>query len=208
VRRLRKIGRVESFAEFAAVDFYLFADERFDVLRVVVPALQVPAANFTLRVFFVARALRGFLGLHFRGCGRFGDCSTGRWSRGRGRGWCRGSGRRRCGSRRDWRSGCGRQRRGRRWIFWSVCVSHVIRILPKKSLAVYRSGTCRYILLNHFEQSKRRMRALLIIRQLPRVPRFYMIQRDCVCDGGVERVARLECDASESVGSGYSSATR
>src|SRR6201981_1588855 len=72
VRGLLKIGFGDLLAKFATVDFSLLADQGFDFLRVVVPALQVSAAEFAFRVFFIAGALCGFLRLDFGCCRRFG----------------------------------------------------------------------------------------------------------------------------------------
>src|SRR5580700_4105622 len=80
MRRFREAGLVERLAEFTAIDFGFLADERFDFFRIIVPTLQMPAAELAFRVLFVAGALRGFLGLQFRrgwGCrfgGSRGDC--------------------------------------------------------------------------------------------------------------------------------------
>lgn len=57
VGRLRTIWRVERFAKFAAVHFGFCADQRFDFLWIIVPALQMAATELSLGVFFVACAL-------------------------------------------------------------------------------------------------------------------------------------------------------
>src|SRR5271155_237621 len=100
MRRLRKIRSVESLAKFAAIDLHLLAHESFDLLRIVVPALQVAAAELSFFVLFVARTLRCLLVLDLGGRG--------------GRGFSDGGGRRR-------NSGCGLRRS-----FWSGRVGHSI----------------------------------------------------------------------------------
>ena len=72
MRHLGAIGFVNRLAEFAAVNFRLLADERFDFFWVVVPTFQVAAAELAFGIFFVAGALRGFLRLYFGRSGRFG----------------------------------------------------------------------------------------------------------------------------------------
>src|SRR5271168_2431600 len=44
VRRLREVWLVNRLAEFAAINFRLSANQRLYFFRVIVPALQVPAA--------------------------------------------------------------------------------------------------------------------------------------------------------------------
>src|SRR4029077_1297913 len=98
VRHLGAIRFVNRLAKFAAINFRLLANERFDFFRVVVPALQVAAAKFAFRVFFIASALRGFLRLHFGRSGRFGfggNSGCGGRSSGGERGGGRGGERRR-----------------------------------------------------------------------------------------------------------------
>jgi hypothetical protein len=114
VWRHRTVRLVQRLAKFAAIDFRFRADQRFDFLRVVVPALQMPAAQFIFRVALIARALRRPLDLDFRRAGRLGNsdrrCSGGSIG-------CRCCGRSRSGlrrSRRCRRSGDGSCRRGLR----------------------------------------------------------------------------------------------
>jgi len=122
VRRLRTVWRVERFAEFAAVHFRFCADQRFDILWIIVPALQMAAAELSLGIFFIAGALRGFLWLNFwylgscwLGYGRGGACCGGA---GRGGPWSCRSGGSWCSLRRsDWRGWLCRS-------FWSGFVWH------------------------------------------------------------------------------------
>jgi hypothetical protein len=90
---LLRVRPVERLAKFAAVDFGVRSDQRFDFFRIVVPALQVAGAEFALFIFFIARALlvlanldldfffgqrRGCrLGGNSSGCGGGGRCGSG-----------------------------------------------------------------------------------------------------------------------------------
>ena len=62
-----KVRLVESLAEFAAIDFRFFADQGLDFIRVIVPALQMAAADFVFFVFFIAGALRALFYFYFWG---------------------------------------------------------------------------------------------------------------------------------------------
>ncbi len=65
VRHLFRVGLVQCFAEFAAVDFGILPDLAFQFLRVVVPAFQMPAAEFSLGIFLIAGALLGLSHFYF-----------------------------------------------------------------------------------------------------------------------------------------------
>ena len=52
-----RVGPVECVAKLAAIDLGVRADERFDFLRIIVPALQVAGAELPFFVFFVAGTL-------------------------------------------------------------------------------------------------------------------------------------------------------
>src|SRR5216683_192989 len=77
---LRGVRAIERPAEFATIDFGVWADERRNIFRVVVPALQMARTELTLFVFFVAGALPGLARLDFRRCCffRHGALSTNR----------------------------------------------------------------------------------------------------------------------------------
>src|ERR1700726_4001587 len=66
----RKIGLVKRLAKFAAINFGFLPNQFLDFFRIVVPALEMSAAEFSFLVFLVAGALRALLHFHFRG-GRF-----------------------------------------------------------------------------------------------------------------------------------------
>src|SRR5712692_2436233 len=59
-RHLGRVRLVKSLAEFTTVDFRLRADKSFHFLRIIVPALQMAAAELAFLVFFVAGTLLGF----------------------------------------------------------------------------------------------------------------------------------------------------
>ena len=111
MRRDRTVRRIQRLTKFAAVNLCFHADQRFDLLRVVVPSLQVATAQFIFRVALVARALRRPLDLRLFGGPDGSATATGAPECG---GTCCGC-RRRRGSRRQPRglSGRGRCRRRR-----------------------------------------------------------------------------------------------
>ncbi len=82
VRHLFRVRLIQCFAEFAAVDFRFLADFA-STFRVIVPSLQMPGAELSLGVLFVAGTLLRFahFDLHFRRRGLDGRGS------GRSRGW-------------------------------------------------------------------------------------------------------------------------
>src|SRR5260370_42411339 len=58
-RHLRRVRLVKSLTELTTVDFRLRADKSFHFLGIVVPALQMAAAELAFLVFFFAGALLG-----------------------------------------------------------------------------------------------------------------------------------------------------
>lgn len=105
VRRLREIRFVQRPAEFAAINFGLRTDQRFNLFRIIVPALQMPAAQLPLCVLLIASPLSRLLGLNLWRDGRCrfrGSCSDGSS---------------RCCWCRCWKC----------WRLWSIVFSHFVR---------------------------------------------------------------------------------
>src|SRR5713226_7965233 len=73
-RQFAGVGLVERLAKLAPIDFRLGSDEGLDLLRVVVPALQVPAAELALGIFLVTGALLVLADFDLRRC--FGRCRS------------------------------------------------------------------------------------------------------------------------------------
>jgi hypothetical protein len=92
VRHLLRVGLVKRLAKFAAIDFRVFPDPGLYFLWIVVPALEMPGAKFSLGILLIAGALPGFAHLDFLFRGRsLGRGRSGRSSRGgRSCGWRRG----------------------------------------------------------------------------------------------------------------------
>ena len=92
VRHLLRVGLVQRLTKFAAINFGVLADFGLHILRIIVPALQMPRAEFPFSIFLIAGALPRLAHLDLLFCRRSRDrCrSCGRWwrSRRRGRGLC------------------------------------------------------------------------------------------------------------------------
>ena len=73
--QLLGIGPVKRFTEFAAVDLRFWTDKLLDLFRIVVPSLQMPSAELTLRVFLITGTLPMFANFYLRDhwCALFSD---------------------------------------------------------------------------------------------------------------------------------------
>ena len=91
---LLRIGLVKRLAKFAAVNLRVLPDPGRHFLWIVVPALEMPGAKFSLGILLIAGALPGFAHLdflfrrHSLGRGRSGRGSRSRRCCGRRRGRC------------------------------------------------------------------------------------------------------------------------